>query len=101
MSTEREAIKHKYGALFESISDALFQADPIGINFETNTDEYESEAGTIIPRLSSAKSADDVQSIVFEEFCHWFDPVTVGPKEKYASVSATIWEIWRAASAKP
>ena len=71
-SEQREAIKRRkreYVALFVSISEALFKADPIGINFDTNTDEYEPEAGTIIPHLRSATSEADVQSIVYEEFC--------------------------------
>jgi hypothetical protein len=92
--TERDAIKREYGTLFASISDALFEADPVGINFDVNTDEYEPETGTIIPRLDSAKSADDVQAIVYEEFCRWFDPITAGPREKYAAVSAKIWDLW-------
>ena len=92
--TERDAIKRQYGTLFASISHALFEADPVGINFDVNTDEYEPETGTIIPRLGSAKSAEDVQAIVYEEFCRWFDPITPGPREKYASVSAEIWELW-------
>jgi hypothetical protein len=91
---EREAVKRQYSTLFVSISEALFKADPIGINFDTNTDEYEPEAGTIIPRLRSAKSEEDVQAIVYEEFCRWLDPGTAGPREKYASVSAEIWELW-------
>ena len=92
--TERDAIKREYGALFASISNALFEADPIGINFDDNTDEYDAETGTIIPRLGSAKSAEDVQAIVYEEFCRWFDPTTAGRREKYASVSTKIWELW-------
>jgi hypothetical protein len=96
-SEQREAIKRRkreYVALFVSISKALFKADPIGINFDTNTDEYEPEAGTIIPRLRSATSEADVQSIVHEEFCRWFSPSNVGPREAYASVSAVIWKLW-------
>ncbi len=93
---ERDAIKREYGPLFASISAALFEADPIGINFEENTDEYDPEAGTIIPRLGSATSADDVQTIVHEEFSRWFSPVDAGPRDKYAAVSAEIWKRWRA-----
>lgn len=93
--TERDAIKSQYGTLFASISAALFEADPVGINFDENTDEYEPEAGTIIPRLGSAMSAEDFQAIVYEEFCTWFSPIDAGPREKYASVSAKIWELWR------
>lgn len=91
---ERDAIKREYGTLFATISAALFEADPVGINFEINPDEYEPEVGTIIPRLGSAKSAEDVQAIVYEEFCTWFSPIDAGPREKYASVSARIWELW-------
>jgi hypothetical protein len=91
---ERHASKREYGTLFASISAALFEADPVGINFDENTDEYEPEAGTIIRRLASAKSAEDVQVIVYEEFCTWFGPIDAGPTEKYASVSAKIWDLW-------
>jgi hypothetical protein len=66
----------------------------MGINFEVNTDEYEPEVGTIIPRLSSAQSAEDVQAIICEEFSRWFHPVAIGPREKYAAVSAKIWTLW-------
>lgn len=92
--TERDVIKREYGTLFASISAALFEADPVGINFDENTDEYDAETGTIIPRLNAAKSAEDVHAIVYEEFCRWFDPVSAGPREKYTSVSAKIWELW-------
>ena len=42
--------------------------DPVGINFESNTDEYEPEVGTILPQLRSCKSADDVRRMVDREF---------------------------------
>jgi hypothetical protein len=50
-------LKREYGSLFTSISEALFKADPAHLNYEVNTDEYDSEVATIIPRLSSARSA--------------------------------------------
>lgn len=99
MNAEREALKRKYGALFDTIAAALFEADPIGVNFESNTDEYEPEAGTILPRLKGARSAEDVETIVHQEFCRWFG--SAGPKEKYVAVSAVIWEAWRVFSERP
>src|SRR5215475_8865872 len=82
--------------LFDSIAAALFEADPIHINFETNTDEYEPEAETILPRLHSATTVDDVERIVHEEFCRWFDAGLAGPRENYRPVAETIWNLWRA-----
>jgi hypothetical protein len=48
-------------------------------------------------RLADAKTVDDVQTIVHEEFRRWFDVEHAGPREKYREVSAKIWEAWRAA----
>ncbi|WP_202413803.1 hypothetical protein [Duganella sp. CY15W] len=45
---KRKAIRREYAVLFDALSKILFEADPLGINFETNTDEYEPEVGSII-----------------------------------------------------
>ena len=92
--SERKALKKQYGVLYDYVAAALFEDDPIGINFEENTDEYEPEAGTIIPRLAHAHSAQDVLTIVHEEFCHWFGAEDAGPIQKYNSVASKIWELW-------
>jgi hypothetical protein len=97
MTPVHQALKQKYRLLFETIAGLLFQNDPMGINFGDNTDEYESEAGTILPRLSGARAIEDVQTIVYEEFCRWFGEVETGPSEAYREVSVRIWDAWRAA----
>jgi hypothetical protein len=95
---ERDVVRLKYGSLFERITTLLFEGDPMGINFETNTDEYEPEVETILPRLSSATSAQDVETIVHEEFCRWFGVEEAGPPQSYQALSARIWEEWCAFS---
>ena len=83
--------------LVTEVSRILFEADPIGINFESNTDEYDSEAETVVIGLAGARSADDVRSLTHEAFVQWFDPQTAGPAERYTSVAAAIWDAWRGA----
>lgn len=92
---KRKAIRDEYRSLFDAISKLLFEADPIGINFETNTDEYEPEVGTIIPRLKQAQSEDDVRRIFHEEFCRWFDAETAGPIETYGDIASKVWAEWQ------
>ena len=46
----RRRLKEEYGKLFDDLTAILFRADPVGINFEVNPDEYQPEAGTILPR---------------------------------------------------
>ncbi|MGC2450561.1 MAG: hypothetical protein WA477_23120 [Candidatus Sulfotelmatobacter sp.] len=93
---ERRRLKAEYGELFDAISALLFRADPIGISFDNeNLNEYDPEAGTILPRLNTCKSADDVLGVVHEEFVRWFDADNAGPKEGYVQVAEQIWQLWQ------
>ena len=65
--------KEAYRELYEELVRILYRQDPIGLaRLGAPHDEYEPEVGTIIPRLSSAASAEDVTRIVYEEFSRWF-----------------------------
>ncbi|AJQ97186.1 hypothetical protein [Gynuella sunshinyii] len=68
MKVEKRELKGKYKKLCYCISAILFENDSQG----TNDDEYEPEAGTILPRFPEAETINDVQRIVYEEFWHWF-----------------------------
>jgi hypothetical protein len=72
----------------------LFQHDPIGINFEDNSDEHRPEAETIALRRREAHSVDDVRRITHEEFVRWFDPKSAGPESRYQPVAEDIWRVW-------
>jgi len=91
----RERLKVEYGDLFNSIASLLFRRDPIGINFETNADEYEPEVGTILPRLPGCHSHEHVLRVVHEEFVRWFGADTAGPEERYAQIATEIWQLWQ------
>jgi hypothetical protein len=92
---ERKRLKAEYRELFYDVSKLLFQHDPIGINFEDNTDEYEPEVGTILPKLRNCESPEDVCKMVHQEFTSWFGASTAGPEEHYSKVATEIWEYWQ------
>jgi len=92
---ERRRLKAQYGALFDSMAALLYGHDPIGINFDDNKHEYEPEAGTILPRLSSCRSVEDVLQVVHEEFVRWFDRGTAGPPEHYEKIATEVWQLWQ------
>lgn len=93
---ERRALKAEYGELFDAVSCLLFRADPIGISFDDeNLDEYDPEAGTILPRLKTCEAADDVLRVVHEEFVRWFGAATAGPRELYKPIASEIWQLWQ------
>jgi len=92
---ERRRLKAQYGALFDSMAALLYRHDPIGINFDDNKDEYEPEAGAILPRLSSCRSVEDVLQVVHEEFVRWFGRDSAGPQEHYERIATEVWQLWQ------
>ena len=89
----RKVLRAEYDELYDRVSAILFEEDPIGINFADNTDEYEPEVDTILPRLKTCHTVADVQAVVHEEMVRWFDPVTAGPAERYATIATRIWAL--------
>jgi hypothetical protein len=66
----------------------------MGINFEDNTDEYDPEVGTILPRLRDCRSPEQVRRVTYEEFLRWFGG-GVGDEQKYGAIAQEIWDAWR------
>ncbi len=92
---ERQRLKTEHEELFDEVAALLFRHDPVGINFESNADEYEPEVGTILPRLRGCHSEDDVRRVVHQEFVRWFDADIAGPEERYAKIAGEIWDHWQ------
>jgi hypothetical protein len=89
-------VKRRFGTFFDEASAVLFRHDPIGINFEDNTDEYDPEVGTILPRLSRCHSSKEVRKVVFAEFCKWFGLETAGDEMSYSAIAEELWLLWSA-----
>lgn len=90
---QRTRLKQQHRQMFDELSALLFRHDPICLNFETNTDEYDPEAETILPRLLECHSEQGVLTVVHEEFNRWFAD-SAGSKERYTNIAAEIWERW-------
>jgi len=69
---DRKRLKSEYSALFEDLSALLYQVDPARLNFGINPDEYEPEAGTILPRVMELETASEIESVIREELERWF-----------------------------
>lgn len=97
MNVDIKACKAKYGKVFDEVSETLFEIDPIGISFTCNTDEYEPEVATILPRLETATNVMDVQNIIYEELDRWFSGAynqwykCIGD---YEPIANRVWKIW-------
>jgi hypothetical protein len=92
---QRRKLKEKYGVFFDEVAAILFRHDPEGINYGFNTDEYEPETGTIIPRLESCANIGEVRRVVHEEFRRWFAPGFTHPEEHFEAAANDIWNAWQ------
>src|SRR5262249_43519213 len=91
---ERRRLRADYRHLCDEVESLLFRHDPMGINFETNTDEYDPEVGTILPRLRSCNCGEDVCRVTHEEFVRWFGD-DAGPSERYSRIGEEIWVLYQ------
>ncbi len=89
----KQTLRLRYLNLHRGLSELLYRHDPISLAAAgAPKDEYESEVGTIIPRLKDATSVDDIRRIVHQEFSHWFGEDTAGPESAYTGIAHEIWE---------
>lgn len=95
----RKAVQDEDPGFFAAVSSTMFKHDLIGINFSDNTDEYDAEAGTVIPRLTTCHSAEDVARVLHEEFRAWFGPETAGEKTAYLALAKEVWLLKRSREA--
>lgn len=95
IAEERKRLKALYRDLFDQTVELFFRHDPIHINFEDNSDEYEPEARTVLPQLHDCKSPEDVRRIVHHEFVRWFDADIAGKEDKYSRIAEELWVLWQ------
>jgi hypothetical protein len=92
----RHQTRAAYGELFDATAALLFYHDPINISSgNPNTDEYEPEVQTILPRLSNCHSSEEAQRVVHEEFVRRFGADTAGPQERYEQIASELWRLWQ------
>jgi hypothetical protein len=92
--SEWKKVRETHPELSRAISSCLFRHDPVGINYVTNTDEYDPEACTILQELEGCRTVEDVQRMVYTTFCDWFDEQMIGDPESFRGVSEEIWGLW-------
>jgi hypothetical protein len=78
--------------LYDKLLAILDEADPIGIGIKN---EYDPEVGTILPLLAQCSTVHDLECVIYEQFCRWFNVESAGPREKYQPIAVKVWELWR------
>ena len=92
-SNKHNRLKSQYAGLYEAVSKILLSYDLMVLDCGDNSDEYEPEVGTILPRLRTAQGPKDVARIVSEEFTKWFD-CDAPSHDVFQQAALDIWHAW-------
>lgn len=92
MDAKRRKLRRLYRRLHDELICILYRHDPIGIGMTTDgpPNEYEPEAGYILPRLQGVSTVAELSAILREEFIRWFDEDLAGPVETYLPIAEEI-----------
>jgi hypothetical protein len=86
-------VQNEDPSFFAAVSGAMFNHDPIGISFSGINDEYDAEAGAVIPRLTTCSSPADVAKVLHEEFQAWFGSEAAGARTAYLGLARELWAL--------
>lgn len=88
--------KEEMKPLVQEVSSILFECDPMCLDFETNTDEYDFVADTVVLLLKDKETVDDVIEAVISSIKCWFsrDLSNYKTNDKFISMSQRIWAAW-------
>lgn len=87
--------------LVSIVQGILFQEDPIGINFETNIDEYRPEARMIVEDFGRVDSEAALLGAIHGIFVVMFDESSAGAPQRYGSIARQIWAVRRTTISGP
>lgn len=80
--------------IVEGITDALHNLDPVRLG-TGDPQEYRAEAETITLSLPERLTVDALQTVVHQEFVHWFDADMAGPRERYLDAANAVADVLR------
>jgi len=80
--------------LKKAISEIMFELDPIGINFEDNEDEYDSEAEQVLAIVYKVKSVDELEQKIVSLFKSMFSDDDIQENAVYAEIARRIWRLF-------
>lgn len=85
----------EFPRLTEAFSSVFSEADPLGLlAMGAPLDEYEPEIETVLHRMPEVGSTSETQEMVHQEFVRWFNSDIAGSSDRFADLSASLWNVW-------
>ncbi len=88
-------LKQQYLDLYNQVSGVMFEIDPMGINFEDNTDEYNPETDLILPKIKECGTSLELRAVVVDTFVKLFDQKMADQcnQNHFTQIADKIWDL--------
>jgi hypothetical protein len=87
-------LKAQYGELYSQLVALFYRHDPAGLAYADNFDEYESEVGTVLPRLGECRSPQDMEQVIRTELRRSLGMIFLS-NDALGALAADVWSVWQ------
>ncbi len=94
MNNKSLELKKNYRIRYSNVREILNNEDPIGLQAAgCPKDEYDPEISSILPKIDSCNTVEEMQEMIHKEFVSLFDDSTAGPVERYKKIAEQIFKL--------
>lgn len=97
---QHRMLQKEYGKFYRDVSDIVFRHNPIELDGNRNTGEYDPEVDVLLSRIREAENLNALQELLFEVFLADFGEESCGGRERYNIAASEIWKAYERHRAK-
>ena len=87
-------LQKEYGNFYRAVSDIVFRHNPMELDGNHNTGDYDPEVDMFLSRIREAENLNALQELLFEVFLTDFGEENCGSRERYDVAASEIWKAY-------
>jgi hypothetical protein len=91
---QHRMLQKEYGNFYRAVSDIVFRHNPMELDGNHNTGDYDPEVDMFLSRIREAENLNALQELLFEVFLTDFGEENCGSRERYDVPASEIWKAY-------
>jgi len=91
---QHRMLQKEYGNFYRAVSDIVFRHNPMELDGNHNTGDYDPEIDMFLSRIREAENLSALQELLFEVFLTDFGEENCGSRERYDVAASEIWKAY-------
>ena len=92
---QHRMLQKEYGNFYRTVSDILFRHNPMELDGNHNTGDYDPEIDILLSRIQEAEHLAALQELLWEIFRTDFGAEICGSRERYEVAASEIWNAYQ------